>query len=155
MFVETRELPHLGLVTVYSDNEFVLGVTFHKAGENRPSTRTQEFFEQVNEYLDGSRQNFTVPYKMVVKSLTEKNLYNALRQLPYGEKLSYEEFAQQAQLSKGGARVAGSYCANNAFPLIVPCHRIVQKNGTIGDYQAGSKVKSYLLNLEQQNRVSR
>ncbi len=67
--------------------------------------------------------------------------------IPYGKTLSYGEIARRAG-SPGGARAAGQAMGKNPFPIIVPCHRVVKSDGTIGGFGGGLHHKRALLELE-------
>ncbi len=75
-------------------------------------------------------------------------IWEALLALPFGATLSYEALAQQAQMPKA-VRAAASAVANNPVALLIPCHRIIRKNGDIGNYRWGSKLKQEIINWEK------
>jgi O-6-methylguanine DNA methyltransferase len=78
----------------------------------------------------------------------ERRLYEALNHVSVGTTVSYESFAQMLQLSGKACRYAGALLSKNRLPLIIPCHRVVRKNGAIGGYLFGQEIKKLLLNLE-------
>ncbi len=71
----------------------------------------------------------------------------ALRDVEYGQTLSYKELAEKSGYP-GAHRAVASVCANNAVPLIIPCHRVILSNGSIGQYFYGEKLKAKLLAFE-------
>ena len=70
-----------------------------------------------------------------------------LRDIPYGATESYAAVARAAG-SPNAVRAAGSACATNPVPLVVPCHRVVRSDGSIGQYRGGVAAKRRLLALE-------
>jgi methylated-DNA-[protein]-cysteine S-methyltransferase len=77
----------------------------------------------------------------------QRALADALRAVPYGETVTYGELAALAG-SPGAARAAGTFCAGNRFPLVIPCHRVVAANGIGGFGSLGVEYKRRLLELE-------
>ena len=78
----------------------------------------------------------------------QRALADALRSIPYGETATYGELAALAG-SPNAARAAGTFCAGNRFPLVVPCHRVVAADGIGGFGSLGLGYKKRLLDLEQ------
>lgn len=79
----------------------------------------------------------------------ERRVLDAMRAIPPGEVVTYGELARRLGVP-GGARAVGNACAHNPAPLVVPCHRVVPSDGTLGNYSAlgGSATKAKLLRLE-------
>lgn len=77
----------------------------------------------------------------------QRAFLDVARAIPWGETVSYGELAALAG-RPGAARAAGSFCAENRFALIVPCHRVVAANGIGGYGAAGIELKRHLLALE-------
>jgi methylated-DNA-[protein]-cysteine S-methyltransferase len=77
----------------------------------------------------------------------QRALTDALRSVPYGETVTYGELAALAG-SPNAARAAGTFCAGNRFPIVVPCHRVVAANGIGGFGSLGVEYKRRLLELE-------
>lgn len=70
-----------------------------------------------------------------------------LIEIPFGTTLTYQEVAALAGNPKA-ARAAGSACRTNQFPILIPCHRVLPKNGGCGNFAYGSAMKDYLLKFE-------
>ena len=77
----------------------------------------------------------------------QQALAEALRSIPYGETVTYGELAALAG-SPNAPRAAGRFCANNRFPLVVPCHRVTAAEGIGGFGSLGVEYKQRLLELE-------
>ena len=77
----------------------------------------------------------------------EEKIYCKLLQVPEGYVTTYGDLAKAINL-KNGQRVVGKIMKNNPFPVIVPCHRVVKSDGTIGGYAYGTERKKYMLSKE-------
>lgn len=78
-----------------------------------------------------------------------KKVYKAVLSIPLGEVRSYKWVAKKVG-RPNAYRAVGSILKNNPYPLIIPCHRIIESNGRLGGYVWGKKIKRGLLNLERQ-----
>lgn len=105
--------------------------------------------QQLSEYFCGARQDFDLPVRPMGTPF-QQQVWAQLRQIPYGEKRTYGEIA--AALGKSRAsRAVGAACGRNDILLLVPCHRVVGKNGALTGFSAvgGLAAKEFLLRLEQ------
>ncbi len=78
----------------------------------------------------------------------EKNIYDELIKVKFGNTVSYKELSEHAGIANG-ARFAGNTMAKNLFPVFVPCHRVINSNGIIGNFSAGREIKKFLLHHEK------
>lgn len=87
--------------------------------------------------------------EMDLSGFTEKEraVYRALIKIPFGKSISYGALASRAGIPRG-ARFAGNAMAKNAFPILIPCHRVIQSSGTTGYYTGGVAIKEFLLRHE-------
>ena len=105
---------------------------------------------QLSEYFGGKRKSFDLPFSLDVSPFADK----ALRRLcgvPYGEYISYGELAERAG-RPGAARAVGNALRKNPLPIVIPCHRVVPADGSLGGYAYGAERKLYLLSLERRYR---
>lgn len=81
---------------------------------------------------------------------TEKEIkiYNTLLNVPSGDTVSYKELAEKSGIHRG-ARFAGNCMADNRFPILIPCHRVIKTDGSMGNYTGGVGIKNFLLKLEK------
>jgi O-6-methylguanine DNA methyltransferase len=77
----------------------------------------------------------------------QKRVWNVLSTIPYGKVLTYKEVAEKAGIPKA-FRAVGSACGANNLPIIIPCHRVIASNGSLGGFSGGLGLKQYLLQLE-------
>ena len=103
---------------------------------------------QLDEYFAGERQGFELPLDWrLVRGFTRDAL-EAVRGIPYGETAGYGEVAATAG-SPRAARAVGTACATTPFSIVVPVHRVVRADGSIGEYGGHPEDKLFLLDLEQ------
>jgi methylated-DNA-[protein]-cysteine S-methyltransferase len=102
---------------------------------------------QLDEYFGGRRRSFDVPVDLRLAHGFRRGVLEHLRSIPYGNTESYATVAR-AVGSPRAVRAAGSACATNPVPVVVPCHRVVRSDGSIGGYRGGSDGKRLLLALE-------
>ena len=107
----------------------------------------QEAKRQLDEYFAGKRKTFDLP---LAPSGTpfQRSVWNALRNIPYGQTRSYQDLAQ-AVGRPNACRAVGSANAKNPLPILIPCHRVVRSDGSTGGYAGGTKLKQILLELEK------
>jgi AraC family transcriptional regulator of adaptative response/methylated-DNA-[protein]-cysteine methyltransferase len=102
---------------------------------------------ELEEYFAGSRREFAVPLTYPGTPFQEK-VWNALREIPYGETRSYEELAWGIGMP-GAQRAVGHANGQNRLAILIPCHRVVNKDGKLGGYGGGKWRKQLLLDLER------
>lgn len=106
-----------------------------------------EVYTQVNEYLTGRRKQFDVPLKYQGTQF-QQSVWQELQKIPYGQTRSYQEIAIGIGNEKA-VRAVGQANNKNPIMIIIPCHRVIHKNGDITGFACGVEVKQYLLNLEK------
>ena len=74
-------------------------------------------------------------------------MWKALLKIPYEKTKSYGEIAKEIGLPNG-ARAVGNACGKNPIPIIIPCHRVIAGNGSLGGYTGGIGIKKRLLRIE-------
>ena len=116
---------------------------------SRDETQTARAREELREYHDGERREFGLPL-FFVGSEWQKAVWRELTRIPYGETRSYGEIADRLD-RPGAARAVGRANATNRLPLVVPCHRVIAADGTLGGFNGGLHLKERL--LEHERRV--
>ena len=139
----------LGPFTAVSDGRFLKELRYGRGGgtETRDPVLT-ETARQVREYISGVRRDFDLP---IAPEGTEfmKKVWRVLRRIPYGEVLTYGEVAEEAG-SPRSARAVGGAVGRNPLLLIVPCHRVVARDGLGGfSSEGGLDLKRKLLEIEK------
>ncbi len=115
--------------------------------EEREDPIIEEVKRQLDEYLLGKRKTWDIPLLMLGTDF-QKAVWTELLKVPYGTTASYLDLAKSIQQPKAVRAVAGANGAN-AIALIIPCHRIIASDGSLGGYGGGLAVKKRLLKLEQ------
>jgi methylated-DNA-[protein]-cysteine S-methyltransferase len=111
-------------------------------------SRLDEERRELEEYFEGKRDHFDVPvdWALTAPGFRSRALH-AVARIPYGETRTYGDIARKAGNARA-FRAAGTACGRNPIPLIVPCHRVVQSGGGVGNYGGGPEMKRALLDLE-------
>lgn len=109
--------------------------------------RLDDVARQIDEYFAGRRTTFDVEVDLRLAHGFRRTVLDHLREVPYGATSSYGDLARAAG-SPRAVRAVGSACATNPVPIVVPCHRVVRSDGTIGQYLGGTDAKRLLLALE-------
>ncbi len=107
---------------------------------------TDEVFVQLSEYLDGKREVFDLDLELDGTDF-QKDVWNALMRIPYGKTVSYSDVAIASGHPRA-VRAVGNAVGRNPIPVIIPCHRVIRADGSIGGYALGTELKIRLLKLE-------
>tara|TARA_B100001758_G_scaffold43117_1_gene34234 strand:- start:2386 stop:2838 length:453 start_codon:yes stop_codon:yes gene_type:complete len=102
--------------------------------------------KQISEYFTNRRKTFNINFHLTLPPFYNKVL-NEVRNIPYGEVRTYKEIANKVG-NPNAYRAAGTANAKNMLPVIIPCHRVIGKDGDLGGYGGGLKIKKYLLKME-------
>jgi methylated-DNA-[protein]-cysteine S-methyltransferase len=102
---------------------------------------------QLEEYFSGRRRTFDVPLDWQLSKGFRRIVLNHLADIGYGTTASYGTLARLSG-SPRAVRAVGTTCATNPIPVVVPCHRVVRADGTLGGYRGGPGAKRTLLDLE-------
>lgn len=113
----------------------------------RPSAVVREGARQLRQYFDSDRRDFDVVLAPVETSSFRRACWDALLDIPYGAVATYTEVARAVGRPLA-ARAVGNANHANPWPILIPCHRVVARNG-LGGYGGGVDVKEYLLELER------
>lgn len=102
---------------------------------------------QMEEYLAGKRKAFDLPLD-VEGTEFQKKVWKELSRIPYGRTCSYRDVARRIKQEKA-VRAVGTANGRNPVCIIVPCHRVIASDGSLGGYTAGLEIKSKLLEIEK------
>jgi O-6-methylguanine DNA methyltransferase len=103
--------------------------------------------EKIKAYLDGTVKDIGLDSLFMSGSVFEKKVWNAARNIPYGETLSYGDIAGICGNPNAG-RAVGNALGKNPVIIIIPCHRVIKRDGSIGGFSAGPGLKKKLLSIE-------
>ncbi|MEP7330920.1 MAG: methylated-DNA--[protein]-cysteine S-methyltransferase [Terracoccus sp.] len=113
----------------------------------RDTRRFDDLCRQLDGYFAGQRRHFEVPLDLRLAHGFRLEVLAHLRTIPYGATETYAA-AAAASGRPTAVRAVGTACATNPLPLLVPCHRVVRSDGTMGGYLGGLQAKRLLLDLE-------
>ncbi|MDO8550597.1 MAG: methylated-DNA--[protein]-cysteine S-methyltransferase [Ignavibacteria bacterium] len=99
-------------------------------------------FNQLEEYCNGERKKFNVPLDIKGTDF-QKKVWNEINKIPYGKTVSYKKIAEKLG-NKKALRAVGKVTGQNPVCIIIPCHRVINKNGKLGGYSAGLLLKERL-----------
>jgi methylated-DNA-[protein]-cysteine S-methyltransferase len=102
--------------------------------------------QQLRDYFAGARKTFSVPFRLVGTEFQQR-VWQQIARIPFGATVSYSELAQRAGRPEA-IRAAGTSTGRNPLSIIVPCHRVVGKNGGLHGFAGGLERKRQLLGLE-------
>jgi len=102
---------------------------------------------QFLEYFEGKRTVFDMPLD-VSGTEFQMRVWKSLIEIPYGQTQSYAQIAKKIQ-NPMAYRAVGTSCGANPLPIIIPCHRVLASNGSLGGYSGGLEIKMALLEHEK------
>jgi methylated-DNA-[protein]-cysteine S-methyltransferase len=138
----------VGALTVEADGRRVTRVRFHEGrptGGNAPELVAVA--SQLKEYFSGVRRTFDLPLELPAGPF-DRRVLDALREIPYGEWLSYGELTARLGLDIEEVRKVAAAVGRNPLPILIPCHRVVGADGGLVGYGGGLTRKAQLLALE-------
>lgn len=150
------EHPILGyLVLKGSEQTGLTDVAFHSTAP-KVATSDDALLKRVEkrlqEYLLGQPVDFgDIPLNPIGTPF-QKMVWKVLSSIPWGETRSYKWVAEQASRPRG-SRAIGQANGKNPIPIIIPCHRVIQQDGSLGGYSGGLHIKHFLLSLEQHHVI--
>jgi methylated-DNA-[protein]-cysteine S-methyltransferase len=106
--------------------------------------------EQVEQYLDGEREDFDLPLAATGTEF-QKRVWSELRKIPYGETRSYGDIARKVN-NRRAVRAVGAANGRNPIAIIVPCHRVIGADGSLTGFGGGLDIKTRLLALERRGK---
>ncbi|UJL46290.1 methylated-DNA--[protein]-cysteine S-methyltransferase [Virgibacillus sp. NKC19-16] len=104
------------------------------------------YAKELVEYFNGERQSFDLPVDFMGTNFQE-NVWTELQNIPFGEKRTYTDIAENIG-RPGSVRAVGAAIGANPVMIVVPCHRVVGKNGKLTGFRGGIPMKERLLGLE-------
>lgn len=103
---------------------------------------------ELDEYFEGTRRAFDLPLDLSLSKGFRQLVQQHLPEIGYGQTRSYKEMAEMVG-NPQAVRAVGTACATNPLPVVVPCHRVLRTDGSLGGYIGGLPAKTALLELEQ------
>ena len=136
-----------GWMTIESLNFKLMSVKFGKSQNSKKDKYLIRISKEIKLYSLGKLKKFNFEYRLLGTPLQIK-IWNELSKIKYGQTKSYGEIAKRVKTSP---RYVGNVCGQNNLLLIIPCHRVIRSDGSLGGFSGlgGIKLKKKILNLEK------
>ncbi len=138
----------IGVLELICENDYLISLKLveNESKSDNETTLIKTIKIQLDEYFEGKRKKFNI--KLNPKgSEFQKRVWMELLKIPCGETTSYSEIATNISNPKA-QRAVGSACNKNPIMIIIPCHRVIPKNGKLGGFVYGNSIKHKLLEVE-------
>ncbi len=143
----------IGLLKISSDKQGMFLLSVKKANSSKISFKKsnsillRQASQQLKEYFQGRRKKFNLPLHKK-GTLFQKQVWKELQNICYGNTLSYLKVAHNIKKTRA-QRAVGSACNKNPFLIIIPCHRVLKSDQSLGGFAVGIKAKKWLLEHEK------
>lgn len=145
----------IGRICIVEENESITNIDLDEMPKNAKREETlllKKAAKQLMEYFSAQRSSFDLP--LAPKgTVFQQNVWQALLEIPYGATRSYSEIAQVVGNSKA-CRAVGMANNKNPILIVIPCHRVIGKDGSLTGYGEGLPIKQFLLDLEKKGSAS-
>ncbi len=142
----------IGFVEIIADKNYLRAVKFidELPEEKKKGNKiTISARKQLKEYFNGKRKTFELPFEFKGTEF-QNEVWKALTKIPFGSVVTYQDIAKLTGNEKA-VRAVGSANSKNPIPIIVPCHRVIAKNGKLSGYAGGVERKEWLIEHEAKN----
>lgn len=136
----------VGPLTLFAEDDSLTALVYGDYGGYDDIPLFREARRQLDEYFDGQRQDFYLPLRPEGTEF-QKKVWQVLCRIPYGQVISYRELAARVG-SPRAFQAVGQANGHNPLPILIPCHRVIAADGTLGGYSGGLERKRFLLHLE-------
>ena len=137
----------LGWISAFEQNNKIYKIKFGKCKNKSISKNLRNFKSSLNNFVTKKSQLFRFN-TLIEGNLIQKKIWNELKKIKFGKTKSYGDIAKKYGLSP---RHVGKICAQNKIPLVVPCHRVIRSDGSMGGFstRGGIFLKKKLLEFEK------
>ena len=141
-----------GWISVFESQGKIFKIKFGYSKKQTKSAALKKFNEKLIKFFEKKVSNINLPHKMFGDS-TQKKIWNELKKIKIGKTTTYGKIAKKYKLSP---RHVGKICGQNNLLLMVPCHRVIRSDGSLGGFTStgGIKLKKKLLKFEQNSSAS-
>ena len=136
-----------GWISAFEDRGKIFKIKFERLKKQKKSKTLKNFSKKLLKFLDKKISNINVPHKMVGNQI-QKKIWKELKKIRVGNTTTYGKIAKKYKLSP---RHIGKICGQNNLLLVVPCHRVIRTDGSLGGFTSvgGIKLNKKLLELEK------
>ena len=137
----------IGWIAISEENNLITSIKFGKKKNRGKSQVLTKLKKQILEFITGKRTQFSIKLHLE-GSILQKKIWKQLSKIDYGTTKTYGDIARVLQTSP---RYVGNVCGQNNHLLVIPCHRVIRSDGTLGGFSGlgGIKLKQKILNLEK------
>jgi len=147
IFFDTLQTP-LGILFFVFSGERLAEIRFENEVPPYPRGKAPEAFtKQLRDYFNGTLREFHQSFVFLHGTEFEQGVWLSLKDIPYGETRTYKWLAERIGNPKA-VRAVGRALSRNPLPIVLPCHRIIESDGSIGGYSSGVERKRRLLDME-------
>ncbi len=145
----------VGRLYLAFSGKILVGVSFSKPTgvPFKEDAAMKSFIEELSLYFKGSKSEFSQKIKFLTGTEFERKVWGALMKIPFGETRSYKWVAEKIG-RPAATRAVGRALSKNPVPVVVPCHRVIESDGSIGGFSSGVETKRRLLDLEYYAKVN-
>lgn len=135
-----------GDLTISEEDGVLVALDWGRSPFQEKTPLLEEAKRQLDAYFDGDLSSFDLPL-MAVGTEFQKRIWAELLKIPYGKSISYSDLASRVS---SHSRAVGMACGRNPLPILIPCHRVLGRDGSICGYSGGDgpETKAALLTLE-------
>ncbi len=146
----------IGAIYLVFRTAFLIRISFDKPLEVilKQTRESEEARNELSEYFDSGRRDFSLKTAFVEGTEFEHEVWQALKEIPYAETRSYKWIADRIK-NPHACRAVGNALGKNPIPIVFPCHRIIESDGSIGGYTPGVDIKRRLLEIEYYTKLSK
>ncbi len=144
----------VGIIQLSQKGDKIVHISFKKSVMQDNKDNKEELTpllteckKQFDEYFFEGKRGFSLPL-FANGTKFQKKVWKICSSIEYGKTISYKEIATELG-SKSYCRAVGGALGKNPLPIVIPCHRVVASDGSLGGYSGGIEIKKYLLNLEK------
>ena len=140
----------LGNLYLIFSGKSLVGVSFMKPPDvpYNKGAADAAFIKELDSYFHGAgRDGFSQSIKFLIGTDFEKQVWSVLREISCGETRTYKWVAEKLG-NPSATRAVGRALSKNPIPIIVPCHRVIESDGSLGGYSSGTDIKRRLLEIE-------
>ena len=146
----------IGKIFIGESKNFITFITFSEENiptdyKKKETPLIKQCIKEIYEYLEGNRKYFSIKISEEGTNF-QKKVWDELKKIPYGETRSYQDIAISIGNIKT-SRAIGNANNKNPIAIIIPCHRVIAKNGNLSGYAGGNNIKKFLLELEQKHSI--
>ena len=155
VFYDIFESPVGPLYLIFTGKSLA-GISFKKPSQTafKKDSAPKSFVKELGDYFQGADRGFNQKIKFLEGTDFEKKVWSCLKNIPFGETRTYKWIAEKIG-NPSATRAVGQALSKNPVPIVLPCHRIIESDGSIGGYSSGVNIKRRLLEMEYYSKLNR